>query len=124
MENRNIVRKPKSFPKSCRGACKGIVYSLKTESHLRFHFFAALTVLALGLYWDIRLTEWLFLTYAIGSVLIAELFNTALERAVDLAKPGFDFLAGTAKDIASGAVLVAAIQSVIIGVLIFGPYIF
>lgn len=124
MEKLKPVRKPRSFPKSCQGAFKGIIYSFKTESHLRFHFFAALTAVALGFYLDIRIVEWLFLTYAIGSVLIAELFNTALERSVDLSKPGFNLLAGTAKDIAAGAVLVAAIQSVIIGIMIFGPYMF
>lgn len=121
---KNSLKRSIPFHKSCAGAGKGIAYSFKTERHLRFHFFAALLVIALGIYLDITNTEWLFITYAIGSVVIAELFNTALERTVDLNSPGYSPLAGTAKDIAAGAVLVAAVQSAIIGIIIFGPYIF
>jgi diacylglycerol kinase len=117
-------RKPASFLKSCQCASKGIIYSFKTERHLRFHFFMALLVIALGFYFNLQVQEWLFLIYAIGSVLVAELFNTALERTVDLAQPGYHHLAALAKDIAAGAVLVTAIQAVIIGTVIFGPYLF
>lgn len=124
MERSNHRKKPVPFPNSCKSAYKGIVYSFKTERHLRFHFFAAFVVIAGGGYLHLKIDEWLFITYAIGSVLVAELFNTALERAVDLAKPDYHALAGIAKDIAAGAVLVTAIQSVIIGLMIFGPYVF
>lgn len=124
MESNKYQKKPITFTKSCEGACKGIAYSLKTERHLRFHFFASLLVIALGLYLDLKSYEWLFITFAIGSVLVAELFNTALERTVDLAKPEFHPLAGRAKDVAAGAVLVTAIQAVVIGIIIFGPCIF
>jgi len=118
------LKKPTSFLASCKGACQGIAYSLQTEKHLRFHFFAALLVVTAGLFFQLNLVNWLFITYAIGSVIVAELFNTALERIVDLIKPDYHPLAGMAKDIASGAVLVAAVQAVIIGTLIFGPYVF
>lgn len=118
------VKKPTSFLASCKGAWRGIAYSLQTEKHLRFHFFASLLVIAAGLIFHLTLVNWLFITYAIGSVIVAELFNTALERTVDLIKPDFHPMAGMAKDIASGAVLVTAIQAVIIGTLIFWPYVF
>lgn len=124
MESSNYLKKTTTFIKSCERACKGIAYSLKTERHLRFHFFASSLVIATGLYLKLKSSEWLFIIVAIGSVLVAELFNTALERAVDLSKPGFHPIAGIAKDIASGAVLVAAIQAVIIGIIVFFPYVF
>ncbi|NLI91641.1 MAG: diacylglycerol kinase family protein [Peptococcaceae bacterium] len=114
--------KPSSFLRSCQGACKGIFHSLKTEKHLRFHFFASFVVITAGFYLKISGIHWLFITYAIGSVIAAELFNTALERVVDLVQPGYHPIAGIAKDIAAGAVLVTAIQSVVIGIMIFGPY--
>jgi len=116
--------KPYSFGQSLKAAVKGIGYTVKTERHFRFHIGAALAVVFLGLILKVSLTDWLFLIYAIGCVLITELLNTALERAVDLACPEFKELAGTAKDIAAGAVLAAAIQAVLIGIIIFGPYIF
>lgn len=123
MEN-SFKKKPPSFIRNLKGAIKGIFYSLKTERHLRFHFFATLVVICTGLYFNLNHIEWLFLIYAIGSVITAELFNTAIERTVDLAKPEYHPIAGAAKDVASGAVLVTAIQAVIIGIIIFWDYIF
>lgn len=118
------MKKTTSFVKSCEGACKGIFYALKTEKHLRFHFFASFLVISAGLLFQLTRVEWLFIIYAIGAVWIAELINTALERAVDLAEPNFHPMAGMAKDVASGAVLVSAVQAVIIGVIVFIPSIF
>jgi len=115
---------PYSFGQSLKAAVRGIGYTVRTERHFRFHLVAALAVVFLGLILKISLTDWLFLIYAIGCVLITELLNTALERAVDLACPEYKGLAGLAKDIAAGAVLVAAVQAVFIGVLIFFPIIF
>jgi diacylglycerol kinase (ATP) len=115
------MKKRTSFRKSCEGAVKGIGYSIRTEKHLRFHFFAAFIVILFGFYFNLTSTHWLFIAYAIGSVVVAELFNTAIERVVDLVTPEFHPLAGMAKDIAAGAVLVTAVQSIIIGTIIFGP---
>lgn len=118
----NMKLKPTSFFQSCKGACRGISYSLKTEKHLRFHFFAAIIVISFGFYIDLARQDWLFVLYAIGSVIVAELFNTALEKSVDLTQPSYHPLAGMAKDIASGAVLFTAVQAVVIGIIIFTPY--
>ena len=119
-ENQKL--KPTGFVQSCKGACRGISYSLKTEKHLRFHFFATLIVISFSLYLGLAREDWLFVIYAIGSVLVAELFNTALERSVDLTQPTYHPIAGIAKDIASGAVLITAIQAVVIGIIVFTPY--
>ncbi|NLL52492.1 MAG: diacylglycerol kinase family protein [Peptococcaceae bacterium] len=119
-----MYKKNAMFMQSLKSACRGIVYTLKTEKHMRFHFFVALLVIILGFTLRITQVHWLFIVYAIGSVLVSELINTSLERAIDLAKPSVHPLAGLAKDIAAGAVLIAAIQAVIIGCVVFSSYLF
>lgn len=117
------TRKTADFFTSCKAAGKGITYALKTEKHLRFHTITAVVVVLAGLYFHLLPVQWLFILYAIGSVIVAELFNTAIEKAFDLVEPDYNPQAGIGKDIAAGAVLVTAIQAVIIGIIIFGPYI-
>ena len=65
--------------------------------------------------------EWAALALTIGLVWMAECFNTALEAVVDLASPGLHPLAKISKDVGAAAVLVAAITSIVIGLLILGP---
>lgn len=109
------------FGQSLGQAWRGLVYTWKTQGHLRFHGFAALVVLLAAWWLGADAQEWLALIYAIGSVITAETFNTALETAVDLAHPDFHPLAGTTKDVAAGAVLVTAVQAVVIGLIVFIP---
>lgn len=73
--------------------------------------------------WWVKLTrwEWAILLLTIGSVIAAEVMNTAIEIVVDLVQPNFHPLAGMAKDVAAGAVLMTAIQAVAVGIVIFGP---
>ncbi len=68
--------------------------------------------------------EWLILILAIGSVIGAEVMNSALEIVVDMVQPNFHPLAGMAKDVAAGAVLVTVIQAVVIGMIVFSPPLF
>lgn len=109
------------FGRSLSQAWRGLLYVWKTEGHLQFHILAGSIVILTA--WWLRLTrwEWFILIFAIGSVITAEVMNTAVELVVDLVEPNFHPLAGMAKDVAAGAVLVAAIQSVVIGIGIFGP---
>lgn len=111
----------RSFWRSLGQAFRGILYSWKTQKHLQFHIFAGSVVLAAA--WWCRLTwmELVLLVLTIGSVIAAEVMNTALELVVDLVEPNFNPIAGMAKDVAAGAVLVTALQSVVIGLIIFGP---
>lgn len=118
------LHKPKHFLASCKGAGKGILYSIQNERHLRFHLFAAFAVICCSFFLHVAKIEWLFIIYAIGSVLVAELFNTSVERVVDLAKPEYHPIAGIAKDVAAGAVMVTAIQAIVIGMIVFWPYVF
>lgn len=86
---------------------------------MKIHFAAATGVLAFALFLDVSMLEFLFLFLAITLVVMAELFNTALEKAVDLAMPDYHPMAKIAKDAAAAAVLMAAIFAAIVGVFIF-----
>ena len=81
----------------------------------------AITVIIFGLLLKISTAEWLFISLSIGFVLAAEVFNSAIEKLVDLVSPDFNERAGLIKDMAAGAVLIAAITSAIIGLIIFIP---
>ena len=104
-------------------AWQGIKCCIGKEQNLSFHLIASTVVVAAGFAFDITRTEWMILILCIGVVIAAELFNTAIEKLVDLVSPGRHPLAGQVKDIAAGAVLVCAAAAAIIGLIIFFPYI-
>ncbi len=100
-------------------AIEGIVYALRTQRNMRLHALAAAAVLFGALWFRISRLELLALMFAIAFVLIAELANTALEATIDLATEHYDPMAKTAKDVAAGAVLVAAVNAVAVGYVVF-----
>lgn len=100
-------------------AIAGILYSVTTQRNMKIHVTVAIVALLLGLWVDLNRTELLLLLIAVFLVLIAEMLNTAIEAAVDIASPGFHPLAKIAKNVAAGAVLLAALNSVIVGFLLF-----
>lgn len=104
-------------------AFAGIATALRAERNMRFHFFSSIVVLLFAYYFSITKTEWLFILVLIGGMFALEMVNTAIERVVDLVTDEYHFLAKQAKDLAAGAVLVFAILSVVIGIVIFLPYI-
>lgn len=107
--------------KSFQHAGRGLLLLTK-EANARVHLAAACIAVLLGLVLGIGATDWAILVLCIGLVIAAEGMNTALERIVDLVSPEWHPLARDAKDLAAGAVLVAAIAAAIVGVLIFVPY--
>jgi diacylglycerol kinase len=107
--------------KSFGYAIKGIAYTFKTQPNFKFHSAATVVVIIIGLYFNLATSEWLWISTAIGMVLIAELINTAIETLVDLVSPTFHVKAGIVKDAAAGAVLITAILAAIIGLFIFIP---
>ncbi len=109
------------FIKSTNFAIKGIVTMVKNENNARIHLVASLLVIAVGFYFSLTSSEWLWITTAIALVWILEAINTAIEALVDLVSPQFHPLAGKAKDVAAGAVLLGAIFAVIVGGIIFVP---
>ena len=92
---------------------------LRTQRNMRIHFAVAAGVLIAALAFDVSRLELIALLLAISFVLIAEMLNSAVEAAVDVASTSFDPLAKLAKDVAAGAVLVAAVNAVAIGYLVF-----
>jgi diacylglycerol kinase len=102
-------------------ALAGMWHALNTQPNFRIHLSVMLMALALAAVLRVNGAEWLAILILIGIVLQAELFNTAIEAIVDKASPEQHPLAKIAKDCAAGAVLVAAITAVVVGVVIFAP---
>lgn len=111
--------KTKSLIESFNYAVSGIIYTLKTGRNMRIHFVVATLVILLSLFFDFTRGEFLLLFFTITFVLMAEMFNTAIEKTVDLITEDFHHLARLAKDIAAGAVLIAALNSLVVGYLLF-----
>ena len=112
-------RRPPSLLESFNVAFEGIIHVLRTQRNMRLHFLIAAGVLVAALSFDVSRLELVVLLLAIAFVLIAEMVNTAIEAAVDVASTAFDPMAKLAKDIAAGAVLIAAINAVAVGYLVF-----
>ncbi|MFD2246747.1 diacylglycerol kinase family protein [Pontibacter ruber] len=108
---------------SFRFAFKGINSAVRSEPHMKLHVLSALGVIIAGFVFDVTKTEWCLLAGSIGLVITAEIFNTAIETLTNLVSPQHNPLAGKTKDLAAGAVLVAAITAAIIGLVIFLPYV-
>ncbi len=115
------ARKNKNWIESLNHAVSGVIHAVRTEHNMRMHAFIALLVLMAALALGVSRFETAALVLVIGFVMVAELINTAIEAAVDLVTKEFHPLARTAKDVAAGAVLIAAITSVFVGVVIFFP---
>ncbi len=114
----NVGRSP-SVLQSFNFAVEGIVHVLRTQRNMRIHFAIAVAVLVAALALGVRRLELVALLLAISFVLIAEMLNTALEAGIDVATTSFDPLAKLAKDIAAGAVLIATVNAVAVGYLVF-----
>ena len=100
-------------------AIEGVVHVLRTQRNMRIHFAIAVAVLAVAAAVGVSKLELIALLLAIAFVLVAEMINTALEGAIDVSTTAFDPMAKLAKDIAAGAVLIASVNAVAIGYLVF-----
>ena len=116
----SLVKRAKSFTHAGRG----IKLFLMTTHNSWIHITIFILAIFFGFYFNITNTEWLSLILAGGLVLISEAFNTAIEIDIDLTSPEYHPYARDTKDVAAGAVLLSAITALVIGVLIFGHYIF
>jgi diacylglycerol kinase len=107
---------------SLRQAVRGILLAFRTESHMRLHVAALLLVAIIGFVLPLAAWQVVALVIVTSFVCVVELVNTSIERFMDMVKPQFHEAARDVKDVAAGAVLVAAISSVLVGIIIFGPY--
>lgn len=111
----------KRLLKSFGYAWNGIRSAVQSEKNMHIHLFFVVAVIICGFIFHISRTEWMLCIGCFGMVMGAELINTAIESIVDLISPERKPLAGKAKDIAAGAVLITAIAAAVIGLLIFVP---
>ena len=108
--------------RSANYAIEGILHASRTQRHLRYHFFSAAAVLIISYILGISRLEFLIIALSVIAVLLAEMFNTAVEAIVDIVSPEQSEKARIAKDVAAGAVLIAAFGVAVIGYVILFPY--
>ena len=113
------TRRPPTIFDSFNYAFEGIIHVLRTQRNLRIHFAIAFLVLVLALIVNVGKLELIALLISIAFVLITEMLNTAVEAAIDIATTSFDPMAKLAKDIAAGAVLIATVNAIAVGYLVF-----
>jgi diacylglycerol kinase len=111
------------FLKSFKFAFKGLFYVWQTEQNFRFQILTAIVIIALGVFLNFSLIEFILLVNVILFVLVAEVVNTVLEKLLDSVHPEWNPAVKTVKDISAAVVLIVAIGSIVVGVLLFLPYI-
>jgi diacylglycerol kinase len=114
----------RKFKDSLRDARAGIWYCILSQRNMKIHLSAAIIALAVSWFIGLNPLEFALVIFAITLVLVAEMFNTAVETTIDLYVKTYHPGARLAKHVAAGAVLVATINSVLIGVIVYGPYLY
>ncbi len=112
-------KRSRSWPAKFGHALRGIRLGSRGQSSFSVHGIAAVLVVAVGVWLEVSRTEWSLLALCITIVLTAEMFNSALERLATAVTEEYDERIGTALDIASSAVLIAALGAAIVGAIIF-----
>jgi len=102
-------------------ALAGWLYMLRWQKNTRIMALASIAVVLLGLWLQIERLEWALIVIVITIVWLAEFLNAGIEAAVDLASPNIHPMAQVGKDVASAAVLLGVLASIIVGLLVFGP---
>lgn len=111
--------KNKNFIDAWKKALNGIWYAVKTQRNIKVQLCIAVVVIICAIIFKLNITECMFLTFATMLVIITEMVNTAIEEAVNLSTKEFHPIAKIAKDVAAGAVVLAALNAVIIAIFIF-----
>ncbi len=113
----------KTFFHSLKNATKGLRYALAHERNLQIEISALLLNIILIFYFDLTALESALILIVCALVLGLELLNTAIEKLADVVQPSWNITIGQIKDIAAGATLVAALVSLIVGGLVYYPYV-
>ena len=117
-ENKLPVKGQQGIARSFDHAYRGLIYAVRTQRNMRFHVVAAAVVLVGSLFLGVSKLELAVLVLVIMFVFVTEMFNTALEFAVDLVTKEYHPLAKLSKDVSAGAVLVSSVGAVLVGYLI------
>ena len=112
--------KKRSWPEKFRDAFLGIGLGIRGQSSFRVHLVAALLVVTGGMVLQVSLIQWCLLVICITLVLMAEMFNSALEALAPVIDPQYNRHLAVALDVGSAAVLLAALGAAIVGAIIFG----
>ncbi len=107
--------------KSFKYAFNGLKILIKEEHNSRIHLLAAISVIVLGILFDITIYEWIAIVFTIGLVISFEIINSAIENIADFVSPEKHDKIKKIKDLSASAVLISAFCAVIIGFLIFLP---
>ena len=110
-----------NFIDSMNHAIDGINYTIDHERNFKIEMSIAMLVIVAGFFFKVSKIEWLILLLTTSSVLVLELVNTSIERCVDLVTKDYQELAKHAKDVSAGAVLLASLFSICVGIIIFLP---
>ncbi len=113
----------RSFSESFRDAWAGLVFCIRSQRNMQIHLAGAAVVLIAVFWLGLSRLETAVVVFAVSFVLVAEMFNTAVEKAVDLYTTAYHPMARLAKHIAAGAVLLAALNAVAAGLLVILPHI-
>ena len=105
-------------------AFRGLIKTFHEEQNLRIQTAIAIIVIIAAWYFNVSKAEWLILILTIGIVILAEIINTAVELVTDVLKPRIDGYVKIIKDVMAAAVMMSSIIAVIIGVVVFWPYLF
>lgn len=116
------MRQPKSLPESINLAIQGIVFAFRKERNFRIDIIFAGVVIVCGIVLDLTRIELALLSIVIAMVLSAELFNTAMEKLLDVVNNKYDLSIKFIKDVSAGATLLAVVSSITVGYLIFYPH--
>ena len=114
MRSRNLLE-------AFRFGFAGLWYTLCTQRNMRIHLVIAGAVTAVGVWLQLSAERWAIIVLTSGLVLVSEMTNTVIENLVDLVCPEYHPLAKVVKDVMAGAVVLAAVIAVIVGLLIMGP---
>jgi len=110
----------RNFFDAWKNAINGVKCTFKTQVNINIQLVIAVITIILGFVCKFNITEWMCLFFAIFIVIITEMVNTAIETVVDLCTEEYNEKAKIAKDVAAGAVVLSAINSIIIGYFLFG----
>ena len=102
-------------------ARKGLIIFFKTEKSAWVHLATAIIVISASFFFQLSLTEWIAIVFAIGFVIVTEILNTSIEELVDMVQPDYHPMAGRVKDFGAAAVYISVITSVIIAGIVFIP---
>ena len=111
------------FLLSFKYSLEGLIYSYRNEQSMLIHFLATITAVCLGFLLDITKTDWILIFLSLAIILVAELFNTAVEAIVDMITLEVNPLAKIAKDCGSAATFVVTIVGFIVCIAVLAPYV-